>query len=178
MTRVSDMDLMPIRTLARAIATLTLMTVGVALAQTVGGIKIEQPWSRATPAGASVAGGFVRLTNTGDQPDRLLGATFAKAKAVEIHSTIDDAGVMKMRQLPDGVALAPGATVELKPGGMHLMLLGLTDGLTAGDKVTGTLQFEKAGSVDVEFSVAPLGAAAPATDAPDHGSHDGHHHQH
>lgn len=141
-------------------------------AQPATPILVEQPWSRATPAGSTVAGGYVKLTNTGKEPDRLLGGTFARAKSVEVHIMTSEMGVMKMRQVTEGVELPPGVPVELKPGGLHLMLMGLTEGLKAGETVKGTLTFEKAGSVDVEFAIAPLGAEAP----PAGGGHEGHQH--
>lgn len=136
-----------------------------------GPIRVEQPWSRATPGGASVAAGYVKLTNTGKEPDRLTGATFERAKSVEIHTMTNDDGVMKMRQLPDGIELPGGGTVELKPGGQHLMMMGLSEGLKAGESVNGKLTFEKAGSVDVTFTVAPLGADAPAASGHEHHQH-------
>jgi copper(I)-binding protein len=169
---------MNIRILARAaVMVVVAATAGAALSQNDSAgttIKVEQPWSRATPAGATVAGGYVKLTNTGSVPDRLVGATFARAKTVEIHTMANDAGIMKMRHLPEGVALPPGATVELKSGGVHLMLLGLDRTLKAGETVEGSLRFEKAGSVAVTFAIAPLGAAAPT--ASDHGDHEHHRH--
>ncbi len=134
-------------------------------------IQIDQPWSRATPGGTTVAGGYVKLTNTGKEPDRLIGGTFARAKSVEVHIMTSEMGVMKMRQMTEGVELPPGVPVELKPGGLHLMMLGLSEGLKPGETVKGTLAFEKAGSVDVEFVIAPLGADAPAA-----ASHEGHQH--
>lgn len=141
-------------------------------AQPSSPIQIEQPWSRATPGGTTVAGGYVKLTNTGKEPDRLIGGTFARAKSVEVHVMTSEMGVMKMRQLTEGVELPPGVPVELKPGGLHLMMLGLSEGLKPGEIVKGTLAFEKAGSVDVEFVIAPLGAGAPAAA----GGHEGHQH--
>lgn len=140
-------------------------------AQTAGPIQIEQPWSRATPEGSTVAAGYVKLTNTGKEVDRLIGGSFARAKTVEVHLMTNDMGVMKMRQMTEGVELPSNASVELKPGGIHLMMLGLTEGLKAGDTVKGTLVFEKAGSVDVTFTVAPLGASAPPASW-----HEGHQH--
>lgn len=140
--------------------------------QTAGPIQIEQPWSRATPAGTTVAGGYVKLTNTGKEADRLIGGTFARAKSVEVHIMTSEMGIMKMRHMTEGLDLSPGVPVELKPGGVHLMLLGLSEGLKPGETVKGTLTFEKAGSVDVEFAIAPLGADVPPQD----GGHEGHQH--
>ncbi|MDO9381997.1 MAG: DUF1775 domain-containing protein [Hyphomicrobiaceae bacterium] len=156
----------------KLIANVKTAGAGSKAAQPSSPIQVEQPWSRATPAGTTVAGGYVKLTNTGKAPDRLIGGTFARAKSVEVHIMTSEMGVMKMRQVPEGVELPPGVPVELKPGGLHLMLLGLSEGLKAGETVKGTLTFEKAGPVDVEFTIAPLGAEAPSAG----GGHEGHQH--
>ncbi len=87
---------------------------------TVGAIKIDHPWARATPKGASVAGGYMKITNTGTTPDRLVGGTVEVAKRFEVHEMSMDGGVMKMREVAQGLDIAPGATVELKPGGFHI----------------------------------------------------------
>lgn len=127
-----------------------------------GAITVEAPWARATPGGARVAGGFMKITNTGSEPDRLTGGTLPIAGAVEVHEMTMDNNIMKMRRLDKGLEIKPGQTVELKPGGYHIMFTGLTGGLQAGQTVKGTLVFEKAGTVDVEYTVAPVGAQAPA----------------
>ncbi|HEV2507926.1 copper chaperone PCu(A)C [Bosea sp. (in: a-proteobacteria)] len=127
-----------------------------------GPLKIEQPWTRATPAGAKVAGGYVAVTNTGSAADRLLGGSSEIAGKVEIHEMAVNNGVMTMRGLPEGVELKPGAKLELKPGGYHIMFMDLKRQLKEGEKVKGTLTFEKAGAVPVEFSVQSVGARAPA----------------
>ncbi|CAN7614566.1 copper chaperone PCu(A)C [Bosea sp. LjRoot90] len=140
------------------------LSCGTVLAQdyTAGPLKIEQPWTRATPAGAKVAGGYVAVTNTGATPDRLLGGSSEIAGKVEIHEMAVNNGVMTMRGLPDGVELKPGAKTELKPGGYHIMFMDLKRQLKEGETVKGTLTFEKAGPVPVEFSVQSVGARAPA----------------
>ena len=84
-------------------------------------ITLEQPWSRATPAGAKVGGGYLRITNTGPEPDRLVGGTFPLAAKVEVHEMSLEDNVMRMKQVEGGLEIEPGATVELKPGGYHLM---------------------------------------------------------
>lgn len=129
---------------------------------TAGPLRIEQPWTRATPAGAKVAGGYVSVTNTGTAPDRLLGGASEIAGKVEIHEMAVNDGVMTMRGLPNGLEIKPGAKAELKPGGHHIMFMDLKRQLKEGETVKGTLTFEKAGSVTVEFSVQPVGARAPA----------------
>ncbi|ACS39128.1 MULTISPECIES: DUF1775 domain-containing protein [Methylorubrum] len=131
-----------------------------------GAIAIETPWLRATPGGAKVAGGYVTLRNTGTEPDRLTGAAIPQAGRAEIHSMTTEGGVMKMAPVEGGLALAPGAGVALKPGGYHLMFLDLKDGLKAGETVAGTLTFERAGTVPVTFTVAPIGAQGPDRQGP------------
>jgi uncharacterized protein YcnI len=126
-----------------------------------GPLRIEQAWSRATPGGATIGAGYLRITNTGATPERLLGGATANDARIETHDMKMEDGVMKMRALAQGIEIAPGATVELKPGGMHLMIVGLKQGLKAGESVPAKLQFEKAGSVPVTFNVVAMGAPAP-----------------
>lgn len=123
-----------------------------------GAIQIGHPWSRATAPGAPVAGGYLKLTNTGTEPDAIVGADFAVAGRSEIHEMAVVDGVMRMRPLPAGIELKPGETVELKPGGYHIMFMNLTRGLTQGEKVKGTLTFRKAGRVEVEYAVEAMTA--------------------
>ena len=131
----------------------------------IGALEVAQPWSRATPKGAKVASGYVKIRNTGTATDRLVGATFALSGGAEIHEMSTDGGVMKMRALKGGVELKPGETIELKPGSYHLMFTGLSRQLAKGDRVKGTLVFEKAGSLEVEYAVEAIGAT-PAGHGP------------
>jgi periplasmic copper chaperone A len=124
----------------------------------LGQLVIEAPWARATPKGAEVGAGYLKITNTGKEPDRLMGGSLPVATSVEVHQMTMSDGVMKMRKVDNGLEIKPGQTVELKPGGYHLMLIGLHEGLKQGETIKGTLQFEKAGSIEVEFHVAPIGA--------------------
>ncbi len=124
-------------------------------------LRIEAPWLRATPGGAKVAGGYLRVTNVGSEPERLGGARVPFATRVEVHEMSMQDGVMKMRPLAGGLDLPPGATVELKPGGYHLMFMDLKGGLKEGDSVPATLSFEKAGEVPVTFQVGGLGGGPP-----------------
>lgn len=148
------------------------MTLSNALAQTrtSSGLEISGAWTRATPPGAKVAGGYVKVTNTGTAPDRLVGGKFALSERVEIHSMSMSDGIMKMEQVSGGLEIKPGETVQLKPGGLHLMFMGLSSDVKQGKPIAGALKFEKAGDVAVEFAVAPLGAKSP--DA--HSGHDHH----
>jgi copper(I)-binding protein len=123
-----------------------------------GTLTIAAPWSRATPAGARTAAGYLKITNDGKEPDRLLSGTFAAAARGEVHEMAMVNDVMKMRELADGLEIKPSETVELKPGGYHMMFMELKAPLKAGQTVEGTLVFEKAGSVAVSYTVAPMGA--------------------
>lgn len=133
-----------------------------------GDLSIERPWMRATPAGAKVAGGYVRLTNTGKEPDRLVGVAMPLAGRGSIHSMTRDGDVMRMAPVEGGLPIAPGETVELKPGGYHLMFEDLTGAPRAGETIKGSLTFERAGLVPVTFTVAPIGAQAPAAGGHQH----------
>jgi hypothetical protein len=127
-----------------------------------GSLTLEQPWSRATPGGAKVGGGYLRITNTGTAPDRLTGGSFPLASRVEVHEMRLDGDVMRMKPVEGGLEIKPGATVELKPGGLHLMFVDLKEPLKEGQTVKGTLTFEKAGPVAVEYTVRGMSGAAPA----------------
>ncbi len=126
-----------------------------------GDLVISQPWSRATPAGAKVASGYLTIANKGTTPDRLLGGSTDAAAKVDVHEMASNGGVMTMRALDDGLALAPGATVTLAPGGYHLMLTDIKKPLKQGDSLAVTLKFEKAGDVAVMFNVMGVGAKEP-----------------
>ena len=125
---------------------------------TVGSLKIDHPWARATPKGASVGGGYMKITNSGATPDRLVSGKTDVASRFEIHEMSMDNGVMKMRPVVQGIEIKPGQTIELKPGSYHVMFVGLKKPLAQGEPVKATLVFEKAGKVDVTFTVEGIGA--------------------
>ena len=141
---------------------------------TIGDLVISKPWTRVTPPGANVAGGFVSITNKGKSADRLLGGTAEIAGRLEIHEMTMDAGVMKMHEVAGGLEIKPGETVELKPGSYHVMLMDLKSSPVAGTPVNGTLKFEKSGEAKIAYDVAPLGAKT--ADGMDHNNmnHDAH----
>src|SRR5512147_2621192 len=91
----------------------------------VGDLQIGHPWARATPKGASVGGGYLKITNTGTAPDRRISGSSEVAGRFEVHEMSMDNGVMKMRPVKGGLEIKPGETVELKPGGYHIMMLDL-----------------------------------------------------
>ncbi len=137
-----------------------------------GGVEVNLPWMRATVRGASVAAGYLTLTNKGTESDVLVSARTDKAERAEIHESKLVDGLMTMRAMPKGVEIKPGATVVFKPEGLHLMLVGLTGPLLPGESVPVTLHFAKAGDVAADFAVMPFGftgsapLAKPAEKAP------------
>ena len=114
-------------------------------------VKVEAAWARPTAPGQPVGGGYLKLRSVA--ADRLLGGSTPAAERLELHSMTMQGDVMKMRQL-DAIALPAGQSVELSPGGLHLMLIGLKAPLKLGSKVPVTLKFEKAGAVSLELTVA------------------------
>jgi copper(I)-binding protein len=131
----------------------------------VGAITIADPWSRVTPKGASVAAGYMKVTNKGTTADRLISGSSDIAPTFEVHEMSMDDGVAKMRPIKGGLEIKPGETIELKPGSFHVMFVGLKKPLTAGEHITATLVFEKAGTINVEYDVRAMGAA-PGNDMP------------
>ncbi|MFC3532679.1 copper chaperone PCu(A)C [Vogesella facilis] len=125
---------------------------------TLGALKIGHPYSRAMPPAAPSSAAFLSISNGGKTADKLLGASSPLADAVELHSHQNDNGVMRMRALAAGVGVAPGETLQLAPGSLHLMLLGVKQQPHAGDKFPLTLKFEKAGDIRVEVRVEDGGA--------------------
>jgi copper(I)-binding protein len=96
---------------------------------------------------------FMRLKNVGSEPDRLIGGQTDVAEVVEIHESIIEGDVMKMRMLPEGLAVPAKGEVLLKPGGYHVMLIGIKRDLVAGDTFALDLEFEKSGTVTVQPEV-------------------------
>ena len=137
-----------------------LMLAGTAQARDVqvGNLVIESPWSRATPGGAKVGVGFLAIVNIGNEPDRLTAATSPIAERVEIHSTSMDGGVMRMRQITSGLEVKAQEVTEFKPGGLHLMFIGLKRQIKKGDELPVRLTFTNAGAIDLIFVAAAIGA--------------------
>jgi periplasmic copper chaperone A len=126
----------------------------------IGPIQIDNPWSRATPKGASTGAGYMTIRNTGTVPDRLIGGATDVAPGFQIHDMTMDQGVAKMRERKDGIEIKPGETVELKPGSSHIMFADLKRRLDKGERVKGTLTFQRAGTVAIEYPVEAIGARA------------------
>jgi len=143
-------------------------------------VTVEEPWVRGTVAQQKATGAFMRLK--ADQPVRLVAAASPVAGVVEIHEMAMDNNVMKMRQIP-GLDLPAGKTVELKPGGYHVMLMDLKQPVSAGQTVPLTLVFETADKrrieQQVQASVRALGASSsmpPSSQSGHHGHDHGHRH--
>src|SRR5215471_14240569 len=117
----------------------------------VGALEIDHPWSRAVPKGATVS--------------------TPVAGKFEIHEMSMDKGVMRMRPVPAGIVIKPGETVELKPQSIHIMMTGLKQPIEKGKPFKGSLVFEKAGPVEVDFAVEGVGATPAAA----HDMHNTHH---
>jgi periplasmic copper chaperone A len=124
----------------------------------VGSLSVSNPWSNATPKGALVAVGYMNITNSGSTSDWLISASSDVSAQLEIHNMTMENSVMKMRPAEGGIEIKPGTTVEFKPGSSHLMFVDLKKPLTANDHIKAALVFEKAGTMNVEFDVLPIGA--------------------
>jgi hypothetical protein len=127
----------------------------------VGTIHISQPWSRATAKGATTGAGYMTITNKGAAPDKVSCISDDASALCQIHSMTMEGGVMKMRPVEGGLEIKPGESVMLKPGGYHVMFRDLKHPLEQGASVKVTLKFEHAGTIDVDYPVLALGAAAP-----------------
>jgi copper(I)-binding protein len=131
----------------------------------VGSIQITAPWARATPKGASAGAAYMTITNTGKTSDKVSCVSSDASAECQIHTMTMDNGVMQMRPVEGGLEIRPGETVTLKPGGFHMMLVNLKHPLEQGNTVKATLKFDTAGSVDVDYPIAAIGAAAPGVPA-------------
>lgn len=123
----------------------------------VGSLEIEHPWVRMTPGGAKVGGGYMTIDNHGAAADRLVAVTAEVADHVEIHRMAEKDGVMTMRMVEGGLEVPANGKITLAPGAYHLMMVGLKQPLKQGERIKGTLTFEKAGTVAVEFAVEGMG---------------------
>lgn len=145
-----------------AVAGAMVIAPAFAAQKTASPLEISHPWSRATPPGATTGAGYLAITNPGKTPDRLVGGSTPVAAKLEIHEMSMTGGVMRMRPVAGGLVIGAGQTVTLKPGGYHLMLIGLKRPLKAGEQVPVTLTFERAGPVKTALDVQATGAAPAA----------------
>jgi periplasmic copper chaperone A len=154
---------MPKMRLAFAVSLLIAATVPLAQAGAqTGSVAVTQVWARATPGMAETGAAYLTLTSAA--ADRLTGVSTSVAKKAEMHKMKMEGTVMKMRQIA-GIDLPAGQPVTLKPGAVHIMLVGLTAPLKAGQSFPLTLHFEKAGTQVVSVAVEQAGAMGPQKDA-------------
>ncbi len=137
----------------RTMLAATLLAIAAGSASAQNAVKVEGAWARPTVAGQSGGGGFAKITG-GSAPDRLVAASAGISKTVELHKMEMDGNVMRMRPVDGGIEVPAGGVVELKPGGLHIMFIGLNKTLKNGDSFPLTLKFEKAGEVKVEVKVS------------------------
>lgn len=130
-----------------------------ALAQGSSSVTVEQPYARATPAGAKTGAVYMTIDNKSGTADKLTGASSDVADKVQIHQMAVENGIMKMRELPDGLPVPANGSVVLKPGSYHVMLIGLKKPLTVGESFPLTLTFAKAGTISVTVPVQAMGAS-------------------
>lgn len=127
------------------------------LAAEDGKIMVKDAWARARPESAKVGGAFIMIMNKGTEPDRLMAVMSPVAKRTEIHETKMKDGVMSMAPVEE-IVIEPGEMVTLEPGGLHVMLMGLTGGLTEGEEFPMTFEFEHAGKIDILVQIKDAGA--------------------
>lgn len=134
-----------------------LVLAGFCQAAAAAGIDVEQPWARATVEGMNMGGAFMNIKNTTRKDDFLVGGSSPVSERVEVHTHVNDNGVMRMREVEGGIPLKAGQTTELKPGSYHIMFMGLKQQLKQGDKVPVTLQFKhaKPQTITVNVNTAP-----------------------
>ena len=146
--------------------------------QSHGGLEVERPWARASLGAVKVGVAYLTIVNRGHGADRLIGLSTTVAGRAELHSTTMDQGVMKMRPV-ESLELAPGETVALEPGGLHVMLMGLQAPLREGEHFPLTLSFAEAGDMTVQVRIDSATASGPGEmdhANMDHGAHHGGHH--
>ncbi|WP_343584074.1 copper chaperone PCu(A)C [Herbaspirillum sp.] len=158
--------------IAAAIALLAVAPLSQAHGYKLGQLEIGHPYARATVPGQPAGGAYLSLENKGTTPDKLVALSSPVAKTTEIHTMAMEGNLMKMREVDGGLAIQPGQKIAMQPGnGYHIMLMGLSQPLKAGDKVPLTLTFEKAGKVDVMLHVEDPAAASGKDDMKGHMHH-------
>lgn len=150
--------------LALALTLVALLFLSLAaFAKEPGAITVSDSWARPSLGNGTVTAAYMTVKNSGGVDDVLNAAETPQAMRVEIHETkMNNAGVMRMRQLKEGLSVPAGGSVQLKPGGAHLMVMGLKEKVAEGDTLTVTLDFEKSGPMEVSF---PVGKAPEASAA-------------
>ncbi|MCG6118071.1 MAG: copper chaperone PCu(A)C [Aquimonas sp.] len=132
-------------------------------------LSVSDPWARPTPPGSRVGAGYVQILNGGDSARRLLSAESPLAGSMEIHTMIEEDGMMRMRKLAEGLEIPAGGRVELKPGAEHLMFFSPTQAFVEGETIPVTLIFDGEERLEVPFIVSDRSGRM-------HGGHGAHAH--
>lgn len=165
---------MSLSRLLTAGATLSMLILGINSSAHAADVQVMDAWARASAGPAKVGGAFLAIHNMGT-PDRLISAMTSVADKAELHTHTMEAGVMKMRQV-EAIDIDTHSVTELKPGGYHIMLMGLHAPLKQGESFQLQLTFEHGGTLDVPVQVLGVGAMGPETrHGQDHDQHEGHH---
>ena len=138
---------------------LTFLLIAGPAGAAASGIEVEKAWARATPSAGATGIVYLTLINTGPAADRLIGVSTPLAAAAGLHIMVMEGTVMQMHHL-DALDVKPGESVTFKPSGLHIMLTQVKQALKPGDRFPLTLDFEKAGAVEVQVLVLPLGASS------------------
>ncbi len=112
-----------------------------------GDIHIMKPWSRPLPPVSANGAAYMTLVNKGNTPDKLVSVSTPMAMKAELHTHTMEGGMMKMRRV-EAIEIVPGKPSVLKPGGHHVMMMGLKEPLVEGKSYPLTLTFERAGTVE------------------------------
>lgn len=134
------------------------------------GIVVEEAWARASAGAAKSGAAYLTIANHGDEVDRLISVASDAATRVEIHTHVMSENVMRMMEVEGGVEIEPGSPTVFKPGGLHVMFMGLKEPFVEGETFPITLTLENAGEMTVDVSVEGIAAMEP--------SHEDHHHGH
>lgn len=137
----------------------------------VGDLTILHPHARAMLPGSQVGGGYLTIDNNGSTDDRLVSITSERARSAQIHEMKITDGIMNMGELKQGLAVPAKAKTELKPGSYHIMFMNVQKPFKKGETIKATLTFEKAGPVDVEFTVGAANGSDDTKDTQDMGGH-------
>lgn len=150
----------PTQTLVTAslLTLLLLPSSGLSQDYRIGSLAVDQAWARESPPTVTNGAAFMTITNRGTSTDRLMSADAEVSERVELHTHLMDQGVMRMRQV-DSIELKPGEVTELKPGGLHVMFIGLKAPFKAGQQVPVTLRFERGGNLEIEVPVKTMDEA-------------------
>ncbi|MGB1873280.1 MAG: copper chaperone PCu(A)C [Candidatus Puniceispirillaceae bacterium] len=157
---------------------LSLLTSGIASVSAMNGLETSEVQLRATAPGMTATGGYLTIHNHMDKADRLVGVSADFAAKAEIHTMANENGVMKMRPLPDGIEIPAGGMVELAPGGMHLMLMGLKQTLEAGQMLEVELTFASGRTLRLPAHVKRPGDIGGGDMSGGHGHSHNHSHNH